>query len=124
MLIESVDCDENWGEGVSVGNGHDSRRELTVNHAIDRRSLFVPADRPLVDCFRNIDYKMNPQGRRVGQGDGDKRGARARPWTRNARNFCGRRKHPPIFSIGSREVMWPLWPIRDSESPQALGGPP
>ena len=74
MLIEGVDCDENWGEGGSVGSGRDSRKELTVNYAIDRRSLFVPADRPLVDCVRNIDNKMNALGRRVGQGDGDKQG--------------------------------------------------
>ena len=104
MLIESVDCGENWGQGVSIGSGHDSRKELTVNYAIDRRSLFVPANKPLVDCFRNINNKMNAQGRRVGQGDGDKQGgAGARPWTPNAQNLCGRRKHPPILSIGSRE---------------------
>ena len=25
MLIENVGCDENWGDGVSVGSGHDGR---------------------------------------------------------------------------------------------------
>ena len=56
MLIESVGCNENWGEVVSSGSGHNSYRKLTDNYAIDRRLLFVLANKPLV----NVGYMRPP----------------------------------------------------------------